>query len=284
VRGDKVRLWKIAFSILALAFALREHTAEAALPTEPVADTVNTKGTKLSGTFVVETLASLNKNDADKRVFSGFYVLALAAETPDAFIYSLKVPYTREYTYERDDGSDGQFGNVGYGLSKRFSSFQIIDSLSLSVGGAVGYGADSERSTFRGSIGPGLSVKKNFSRFTLVESLLYRYAFYEYDIQDNGTVNSPHNFVVSSDLSFKISQSLSALFSLTLFHNISFQGVGKSSAWPLLSLEYLASEHLSFGAGLSTLRGTLAPDGQSNQIRLIDPETSQIFLDISLLF
>ena len=116
--------------------------------------------------------------------------------------------------------------------------------------------------------------------FILKEGFGYSHGFYEYDIRDDGTVNSPEQFMSTTEASLKLTEKLALSASLGLVDAISFQGVSKVSQTSGFSIDYTINDHIATSLGVSTDRPTQLPDGQSDRVQFLDPTVAQAFLDI----
>ncbi len=240
------------------------------------------KSFQFSGSLLLETLAPVSTDNAGKRSYTGFYAASgELSHRPTFTSISLKIPYSREYSYERDDGQDGDFGNWLYSAKKKFNKVGFLDFVTLGISGGLPAGREAKHSTFNGSAGPSIAAKVSPGRFDFVQSVSYRYSFFRYDIQADGTVNQPHNYTSISDLTLNITKSFSATASFSYLYSRSFQNVGRSSTWSIFSLDYAITNKISTAVGFSTLKGTLSPDGQHNSISVFDPNSSVVFFDLT---
>ena len=240
-----------------------------------------------SGRLVISTARSAN--EAEPTSYSGAYTLmGSATHIKSATTGTARFDTTREYTYDRADGSNGSFENPILIVSKSFSSgkdFESswMDSVSLSLSGVIGANAESRRRSFLWSNGIAVTGAKVLGRWMLNQSLRYGRSFYEYDIRDDGTVNSPNSVRSTSVVYYGVSDRWSVGGSFIYDYAISFQGVGRSGQIAMASVDFLVNEKISISAGVSSERSTLEPDGQSNRIRFYAPDSAQYFVDLVLI-
>lgn len=229
---------------------------------------------------------SLNDNPA----YSGSYSLALAAtDVKKSITYSANFAYSQEYTYPRDDGTNGDFERPSVKVSKSLKlakdyGWKILDTFSYGLSASFPLGAESKRQTFRGSLSPSVAAAKSLGKFSVSQSLSYSRRFYEYDIRLNGVVNSPNSISSSTGLGFDLSEKWSIETSFVYSYGVSYQNVGRSTNSITFSTSYKASDLISLSTGVTTDRGTLEPDGVTNKIRFFDSEKAQGFFDITFSF
>lgn len=238
--------------------------------------------------LLVETTRTLSPDEAAN--YGGWYQLTLGVQDKQSDMsLSLKTGYAREYSYERNDGSEGDLDNPILGLSKTWSEGKhfkspVFSTISAGLSSSVAASRESRRRTFIASVGPSIAVSKKLRKFTLGQAFGYTRGFYEYDIRDNGVVNSPDQFRAATDLSYEITDELSLSASFAYTHAISYQGVGRGTQLTSASIDYQALKKLGFSLGVATERGTLEADGFTNSVRLFDQNVAQAFFDMILSF
>ena len=249
------------------------------LTPEPVKPTFSFKGNLLIDT-------SANVNTADPTSVSGLYRLSTSVSHNPSGVSAFSIlDYGREYSYQRDDGTDGDLDSAVIGVKKTWKDpVAWLDMIALGLSSGLPVGRESVRRTFRGSLGPSLTLGKKLGRLEMSESVGYSYSFYEYGIRNDGTVNSPHGFRSISSLSLALTEKL--VTSATFFYKraLSFQNVARDTTVTYLSLDYQLFTKLGVSVGVATEAGTLDPDGQTNRITFVDAGTSQAFFDLSMDF
>lgn len=239
------------------------------------------------GRLLVETTGTVSSEEA--RSFGGWYQLAFGvADSQTNMAVGVLAGYSREYSYQRDDNSDGDFDNPIISLNKKWKNgvhfkSAFFDQITLGLSGAVGVSREARRRTFMGSVGPTFAVAKEISKLSIGMGVGYNRGFYEYDIRDDGTVNSPDQFLLTPSLSYAITDKLSASASMLYTYGISFQGVGRANELSALSVYYAFSKKFTVSAGVATQRGTLEADGYTNTIKIFDPNVAQAFLDLNFI-
>lgn len=238
-----------------------------------------------SGQIVFETLRSAD--EASPVSYQGWYMATGSATHKKSTITgTARVSYSREYSYDQDDGTKGSFDNPRLSISKSFISgrdFEAswIDSVSVSTSASIG--ADnllSKRRHFLWSNGLAVTGSKSLGRFFLQQSFGYTHSFYEYDMSGAGEVNAPNAVRSASAVYYSLSDHFSLGASLVYGYAVSFQDVGRGSQIASLSADYSVSDKVALSVGVSTERGTLEPDGQADRIRFYAPETAQYFFDV----
>ncbi len=241
---------------------------------------------QLSGQLTVETARSADESAPAS--YSGSYLgIFSAAHKRTNVTATLKTSYSREYSYDRADGSNGGFDNPLLSVAKAWNagehfSSSIIDRFALSLGASVGVDNESRRRTFLWSNGVSAIVSKKLDQLSLAQSLGYIRSFYEYDIRANGVVNSPNTLRSVSSISYAVNDRLAIGGEFIFSHSVSFQGVGRTTEWSTFSADYAFTDTVSGSVGASTERGTLEPDGTSNRVRGFAPEAAQYFVDLIL--
>lgn len=279
-------------TILCLLAAPLAHAQVATVATEPAtlaakADDANTKkGFDFAGQLLVET--DRNADEASAETYSGWYKLTTSVTHAKSSIsLTSKLGYTREYTYERADGTNGDFDNPILILAKTFLdkedySFAGLDSISISLVNSIGASRESARRSFLWSNGLLLTGAKAVGRFKLEQSLGYSRGFYEYDIRNDGTVNSPTSLKSMTTVYYGITDRLQVGGTLIYNYAISFQDVGRGSQLGFATIDYTFNERIAASLGMSTERDTIEPDGQSDRIRVFAPEAAKYFVDVVL--
>jgi hypothetical protein len=218
---------------------------------------------------MMETSRTLSEND--HVVWSGLYEASLGiADVKSQISGFVNATYGREYSYALEDGTDGSFKNLTLGVRRSWASGRnyennFFDHVNVGANYLPPVNADQGRATFLGATGPVISVDKKFGRLLLGEELGYSRRFYEYDIQSDGTVNSPDLYTARTLLGLDITSTI-ALTAIYIYkYSVSFQGVGRGIDSTGFEIGYSPTKLLSFAVGLSTDRiSTLSPDGQAN--------------------
>jgi hypothetical protein len=238
--------------------------------------------------LLVETTATVSSEDP--RSYAGWYQLALGiADKQTNTSLTVQGGYSREYSYERDDSTDGDVDNPIASIKKTWKEgvdfkSPVFDTISTSLAGTLAANRESRRRTFQGAVSPTLTISKAIRKLTLGLGGSYSRHFYKYDIRDNGTVNAPDQFRGTAELSYAITDKLSASASMVYTYAISYQKVGKATELSSLSLDYALFEKLGISLGVATERGTLEADGYTNDVKIFDPNVAQAFLDLNFTF
>jgi hypothetical protein len=237
-----------------------------------------------SGQLLIETTRSAD--EAEPISYGGWYQLtASAIHKKSAVNATLKAGYTREYSYVKEDGSAGAFDNPSLVIAKSFRSgkdysLSWLDTISVSVSGSLGSNNESRRRTFLWSNGIGITGGKAIGQLNLRQGFGYTHSFFEYDIRDNGTINSPNTLRSSTIAMWSLNDHFSLGASFIYGYSLSYQGVGRVTTMAQFSAEYVFTEKISASLGVASERGTLEPDGQTNRIRFYAPEAATYFLDL----
>lgn len=281
---------------VALLSAVLSSTAKAqsaALASDPATlatsaeESTNGKTFAYSGQFIFETARTAD--EVQPTSYTGWYLLtASATHKRTALTGTLKLGYAQEYTYVRDDGTNGAVENPIAAIAKSFINgrdFQsaLLDSVSLSVSGSIGANRESARRHFLWSNGVLLTGAKVLGSFNLRQSVGYTHSFFEYDIRNDGTVNSPDSMKSITSLYYDVNPRLSIGGAFTYQVARSFQGVTRGSQQAQATADYMITEKIAASIGIASDRTTLEPDGQSDRIRFYAPEAAQYFVDLLVL-
>jgi hypothetical protein len=237
--------------------------------------------------LIVQTAGSLDPSEPTS--YSGWYSVGLGAtHKPSKVSANLRLGYSREYSYQRDDGTDGAFDNPTGTIAKRYVNGEdfnssLIDSVSIGLTGALPGNREAQKQTFRGSLGPSLMIGKAVGRLNLSQVLAYTRRFYEFDIRDDGAVNSPDALRATSSLSVDVNDKASFSVSVGLTYLRSFQGIARTTESSALAVDYVLSKAVSLSAGFATDRGTLETDGQTNTVKVFDPNRAQAFVELAFV-
>lgn len=278
-------------SLFVVMTAAKTHAQSAALANDPAtlaasAD-LDGKPFLFSGQFLVETARTADESQPAS--YSGSYLGVLSAvHRKTGLTSTLRASYSQEYSYDRDDGTNGGVENPSLAVAKAWragKSFEstLIDSVSLSLSGSAGLSKESRRRTLLGTAGVSATISKRLDRFNVRESVGYTRSFFNYDIRDNGVVNSPNTFRSITSVYCDVNDRLSIGGEFTFGYAVSFQGVGRTTELSVFSADYAFTDTISGSLGVSTERGTLEPDGTSNRVRFFAPEAAQYFVDLILL-
>lgn len=239
-----------------------------------------------ASSLTIETTQTLDSNTATS--YAGSYLIApTVVYKPEMITASLRLGYDREYSYQRDDGSNGDFANPTLSVAKAFVSgvdynSRIFDSISVGLTNAVGANHDSSRRSFEASVGPFVAVSKKIGIFSISQSLGYSRGFYEYELGSDGSSNSPDVFSESTSLALDLSSSWQLSGTYRYKYSISFQAIGVGSTVALAQLSYAVTQHWGLAVGVSSAQGTLQPDGQSNELKFYEPNSAQAFFDLTV--
>lgn len=243
-----------------------------------------------SGNLLLDTSRTLTENDHTS--WTGTYDATLtAADTRLDMSYVLDASYTREYSYVRDDGSSGDFDWLMAIATKSWKSGKhyadtTVDRVFVGLLGMAPVGADARRQTFRGSVGPRAGFELKYQRLDFVQTFTYLRGFYEYDIRDDGKVNSPDQFKSKTQLTFEITKEWSLQYLYKITHAVSFQGVGRSNDSSIFEIDYAPMKNLALGLGFATVRPTTldTADGQKNTLKAFDQDNATAYFDTTLSF
>ncbi|MES2963756.1 MAG: hypothetical protein V4760_07675 [Bdellovibrionota bacterium] len=176
------------------------------------------------------------------------------------------------------------------GISKKFTDdpwaethspiWKVLDAITWSVSGALPGSREMELRKFQGSLGTSVRFAKSIRKLDLSQAFGYTRGFYEYDIRDDGTVNTPEQYKSTTELGYNVTDKLALSLSVALTQGVNFQGTARGSESSAISVDYTFTDHVSSSLGVSTDRGTMLPDGESNRVRLFDAEVAQAFFDI----
>lgn len=240
----------------------------------------------LSGQFMISTSRSVNVEEPND--FAGTYRLSLKYKSKN-WSASTELGYILNYSKELEEpeygtGQVGDFEDPKLGLTTKRDVLTEGFSIQYGLNATAPLSKLTTKRSFRGSLGPSLGYSYQNGRWLFNQTLGYRYAFYEYEIRDNGVTNSPHNLSLLNSITYDITEKLQAGVSFLFRHSISFQGVGRNQTLTTASLDWSPIEKVSIGTGVETLAGTLSPDGGLDRLYLYEPGLAQVFLDLSLNF
>lgn len=217
-----------------------------------------------------------------------YHVQLQTSHEPTQVNASLDLMYTQEYSYERDDGSTGSLENPGLSIDKTWRRGQdfsaaLLDRVNLGLRASVAASPEARRRTFRGSVGPALTMTKVLSKLILSQALSYSRGFYEYETRDDGTVNSPDVMRSSTSVTYLLSDAISLVGSFTYSYALSYQGVGRADEQSMGLIGYQANERVDLAFGFASGRRTLGADGQTESIRFLDERGTQFFFEIGFV-
>ncbi len=283
----------LSFFISSVLLPARASAQTSALANDPatLAAAAEDKATPrtyiFNGQLVLETARTAD--EAEAASYSGWYMAtASATHKKLGMTATARLGYSQEYSYRRDDGTNGSFDNPSLSVAKSFLNGRDyenswIDSVSVSASGSVGANNESARRTLLWTNGLTVTGAKNLGRFNLRQAFGYTHSFFEYDIRDNGVVNSPSSFRTLTTLYYDINDRLSVGASFTYAYAISFQNVGRGTQFTSATLDYMITPKISASIGVASERSTIEPDGQSDRIRFYAPESAQYFADLILI-
>jgi hypothetical protein len=96
-------------------------------------------------------------------------------------------------------------------------------------------------------------------------------------------VNSPDALRATSSLSVDVNDKASFSVSVGLTYLRSFQGIARTTESSALAVDYVLSKAVSLSAGFATDRGTLETDGQTNTVKVFDPNRAQAFVELAFV-
>lgn len=286
-------LFVFSVAFIAIIYTSTAKAQSAALANDPATlataaeESNNPKRFAYSGQFIVETTRSAD--EAHPASYTGWYLLSgSATHKATAITGTLRTAYGREYTYQRDDNTNGAFDNPIATVSKSFLNDRdfksgLVDSVSVSLNGAIGANPESARRKFLWSNGLAVTLGKAMGGFTLRQSFGYTHSFYEYDIRNDGTVNSPDSVKSATSLFYDVTPKFSfgGVFSYGVAK--SFQGVNRAGQQTQFTMDYSITNKIVASLGVASDRSTIEPDGQSDHIRFYAPEAAQYFVDLLIL-
>ena len=294
-------LWELclfAIFFVIVFSAVARADIEPSVPATPIATTIGaplapakspTRRFKPSMALVIETTRNLQEDDAVSYAGSYDLTLGLANIYKGWGVVAHEV-YAREYSYQNDDGADGAFANPDFAIGKTLKSGEglasdsFLKAFGFGFSGSLPGSREAQKRTFRGSTGVYVKAEKSIRRLDLAQKFSYSRLYYEYDIRDDGTVNSPDSFKSSTGLSYNVTDKLALSLSLVLGYAINFQGTSTGSQISQLSIDYAFTDAIGTSLGVASEKGTQTPDGQGNRIDLYAPEVAQAFFDLSLTF
>jgi hypothetical protein len=264
----------------------------AAVPDANVAAALPEPSTKKrfawTSSLILDTSASLNREEATS--YSGEYLMKTGVTDQKSNIAALlKFGYDREYSFDLDDGTDGDFVDPSVAVTKTWKNgvefvSPVFDTIVVGISSTGGASHASARRTFVASVGPSIGATKKIHKLTIGQKFGYQRRFYNYDIRDDGTVNAPDSFSSTTDLSFDITPSLALSAETLLAYAINYQGTGETTEWSSFSIDYTISDLLGASLGVATKRGTSSPDGTYNEVKFYDGSVAQGFFDLILNF
>jgi hypothetical protein len=273
---------------------LPSATATGALPRSNMAAGLPEKDSNkryvFSSSLTVETSGTFAPEKNEDRAMSGEYDFKTGVTDQKSNISAiLKGGYGREYTFELEDGTDGDIVDPAFAITKTWKegeSFRspVFDTIVLGLGGYVGASNESARGTFVGSVGPSIAVTKKIHRLTLGQKFGYSRRFYNYDIRNDGTINALNAVSSTTDLSYNFTDSLALSFETVLGYAVNIQGTGETKESSQISIDWDISKVLGTSIGVSTKRGTISDDGTYNSLRFVDAAVAQGFFDLILNF
>jgi hypothetical protein len=241
-----------------------------------------------TSSVTLDTSGTLNNQEATS--YSGEYLLKTGLTDQKKDISAtLKAGYSREYSFEQADGTDGDFVDPSLAIKKTWTEGKqfrspVFDTIFAVVSTNAGASHESARRTFTASLGPSLGVTKVIHKLHLGQKFGYQRKFYNYDIRDDGTVNAPDQGSSTTDISYDITPDLAISAETILYYAINYQGTGETTEWSSFSLDYTISKLLSTSIGVATKRGTSSDDGTYNSVKFVDGTVAQGFLDLILSF
>lgn len=283
----------IAVGFLSTFLSSTAKAQSAALANDPAMlaasadESGSAKAFAYSGQLLFETARTAD--EAAPESFTGWYQLtASATHKKTSLTGTLRAGYVREYSYQRDDGDDGAFDNPTLSVAKSYLNerdFNLswVDSVSISVNGAIGANRESARRRLLWANGLAVTGTKSLGRFTVRQSFGYTHSFFDYDVRDDGTVNSPDSLKSVTLLVYEFTPKLSISGMFTYGLAQSFRGVSRGSQLSAAEFSYSLTDKISMGLGVASERSTLEPDGQTDRIRFYAPQAAQYYFDLVVL-
>jgi hypothetical protein len=244
----------------------------------------------ISSSFIIDTAGTFAPDRAEDRAMSGEYTLRTGVTDQKNNITALiQGGYGREYTFELEDGQDGDIVDPTIAVVKSFREGHdfrspIFDAINVGLGGFIGASRESARGTFVGSIGPSIGVTKRIHRLNLGQKFGYSRRFYNYDIRNDGTINAPDAITSTTDISYGLTDTLAISASTLFTYAVNFQGTGETRELSALSLDWSISPALGTSLGVATRRGTISDEGTYNTVKFVDDSVAQGFFDLILNF
>lgn len=191
--------------------------------------------------------------------------------------------YDRQYSYALDDRTDGDWRSVIVKLNKKISVSGLVDNVTVGPRLWIGLGNEARRQTFQGALGAAVSVDKKIGVVTLGQTAAYLYRQFEYDIRNDGTVNSPHSLSESTSLTFSPTDWLHLGASFGLSYLRSFQGVSRTFSTTDIGASFSLAKNVSLSIGATTfLKSTLEPSGSGNKVKIWDSNDAIAFMELGL--
>lgn len=265
----------------------RQRIAVAATAGGSLATSLKAESKKKSDLDVGASLV-IGTNQANTKVgkqnYYGSYTLAPSishAKTNTSL--SANLTYDRQYKYELDDRTDGDWRIGLVTLSKKIPLTGIVDSITISPRVVIGMGNAAKRWSYQGGFGSSLTASKKLALVTVSQSVGYTYNFYEYDIRDDGTVNSPHRLDETTSVALNPNDWLELQASFGLTYLRSFQGVNRTFSTTAFGASVALAKNVSVGIGaINFLRNTLEPSGLGNKVKLWDSNDAIAFIELGL--
>ena len=135
----------------------------------------------------------------------------------------------------------------------------------------------------------GIGITKNLgdlyarlSFLTLDEVLKLKYSFYEFDYQDDGSINRPYSIQIASNLTMDLGRKWSLSAQILFVESMASFESRKFSSGAGLELGFSPTKLVSLALGIASFGGVLAADGQSYELPYFDSRNSTIYLNVVL--
>ena len=234
-----------------------------------------------SGSVSIDT--NTTEIDAEEPTqISGLYTIGIKRYFASQKVTAgLKVGYEAQYTHLLENNRSGEIQDTGYSVDQSID-VSAIDTLSIGLGGKLATSRTASMKSFKGSIGPSIKYSKKFGILAFNQHLAYRRSFYDYSTTGDNKINSPDLILISTGLGFELTKTISLGTSAGYNYSLSYDDVATSSTEIGASLDWKTTEQVSASLGVSTVTGTLAPNGEYHRIVPYDTNLSTAFINLTL--
>lgn len=275
----------LAVFLIAAPLSAAEQTSTATI-TAP-------KPSKFGASLLLQTAGTVNTSN--ERSSSGLYLATGTYTRPladGALSASASVGYQRQYTYEggatqtlfadtMPEGRSGDWIDPRLALMRSHKAVWGFDSVAYGAKATIaGLSFASERKTQAFGLGPSLSLTKTWGRTTSITKVDYRYVHHHYKTRNNGTINSPHVFLLTEIVDYSLGSRSGLALSLGLTEALSYQDVLKGGFGAGLEGYYNLSDKMSASLGVSNESTGYATDGQSRELDLMNPDSATFYFNL----
>ncbi len=241
---------------------------------------------QFSSQLVLEATSSV---DPDKeRDHTGWYALKpVLVYAPYDITAAATIAYSQEYKYQRDDGDEGSFDDIKYGIKKSWKNKKhfrsaLFDELSFGIGGFLPANSVSKRKSFQGSVGPRFGIAKSFGKFSVGQTFVYSRSFFVYEQAESEAYNSPDTYASVTGLTYKFTDKFSLNSVLEYAVLVDYQNIRHGAQKAVFSFDYAFVPQFGTSLGIATVRQTRSPDGQTESFKFYEKESTLAFLDLIL--